>query len=230
MKIELHDSILKQVPNFKVGFIFYKDIVIDESPQMLKGRLDFFQEKIAADLHEQTVLDYKGVLEWRDTFKKLDIDPTRYRPSHEALFRRVAKGKRLPFLNSAVDLNNFFSLQYEIPIGLYNKDVLQDYIKIFIGTKNERLEGLNHRINNMEGKIVSVDSIDPFGSPIVDSHRSKVETTTRNAVQIFYLQPSLPLNKSEQLLQSAAKMFTQLHSGESSIFLLHQESSEIDVC
>lgn len=227
MKIELHTSILDRVPTFKVGFIFYENIVIDESPSMLKGRLDFFQEKITADLHDQSIFQYPGVSEWQDTFKKLQIDPNQYPPSHEALFRRIEKGERLPFLNSAVDLNNFFSLQYEIPIGLYNKDALQNYIKITIGVKNEQLHSSKKRTNNMEGKIISVDAVGPFGSPIVDSQRAKVEKTTTNAVQIFYLQPSLPLTEAEKLLHSAANMFTQLHSGKSTISLLHKQNSTL---
>ncbi|WP_306301349.1 phenylalanine--tRNA ligase beta subunit-related protein [Thalassobacillus sp. C254] len=41
------------------------------------------------------------------------------------------------FINSAVDLNNFFSLQYEIPFGIYNLDQLQDSIILRLGNEGE---------------------------------------------------------------------------------------------
>ncbi|WP_322787560.1 B3/B4 domain-containing protein [Alteribacillus persepolensis] len=220
----LSDSILQGIPNSKYGIIYYKNIVIDESPKMLQGRLEFFQEKIKTDLLHQSVLDYPGVKEWHRLFKNIGVDPHRYRPSHEALFRRIEKGKALPFIHSAADLNNFFSLQYEIPIGIYDYDTLRDYIKISIGTEDDTFEGLNGRQNNMQGKMFTTDKTGAFGSPVVDSARTKTTERTKNALQIFYLRPSMGVQESEQLLYAAAKMFTQLHSGNASVSIVHSSA------
>ncbi|MDQ0299920.1 DNA/RNA-binding domain of Phe-tRNA-synthetase-like protein [Salibacterium salarium] len=227
MLITLENNILHKVPNFKIGMTFHRNIVIDESPKMLKGRLQFFQEKIRTDLLNQTIFDYSGVFEWQDTFKQLGIDPKRYRPSHEALFHRIGKGNDLPFIHSAADLNNFFSLQYEIPIGIYDLNTLDDYIKISLGTEGDSFEGLNGRTNNMYKKPISYDKNGAFGSPIVDSKRSKTDRPTTDVVQIFYLKPSMELNETNKLLKAASKMFTQLHSGDSVTYLLHKNQQEI---
>lgn len=88
MNISIHQDIKKRVPDFKIGILTYKDIVVDESPKMLKGRLEFFQEKIQVDLENDSVTRYQGVKEWRKVFKTLGIDPGRYRPSHEASFEK----------------------------------------------------------------------------------------------------------------------------------------------
>ncbi|WP_026700491.1 B3/B4 domain-containing protein [Salibacterium aidingense] len=227
MILSLDNQVLHTISDFKVGIAVYQNIVIDESPKMLKGRLEFFQETIRNDLTESTILDYPGVSEWRQTFKTFGMDPARYPPSHEALFRRISKGYDLPFIHSAADLNNFFSLQYEIPIGIYNLHALHDYIKITQGTEEEQFEGLNGRNNQMNGKLTSIDKKGAFGSPIVDSVRTKTDPGTTEALQIFYIQPSLPLRDTEQLLQAAADMFTQLHSGDSSLYLLHGKQPEV---
>ncbi|SDI72825.1 B3/B4 domain-containing protein [Alteribacillus bidgolensis] len=229
MQLILSEDLLTMLPSCKLGIITYKNIVVDESPKMLKGRLEFFQEKIRTDLKQQSVLDYPGVREWHDTFKTAGIDPNRYRPSQEALFRRIEKGKTLPFIHSAADLNNFFSLQYEIPIGIYNFDTLSDYIKICIGKEGDSFEGLNGRKNNMNGKICTLDNDGVFGSPIVDSLRTKTDTNTINAVQIFYLKSSMNEREARELLQAASKMFTQLHSGEADTYILCKTEQEAKI-
>ena len=53
-------------------------------------------------------------------YKKVGIDPTKTRPSNEALLRRVRKGDAIPRINSAVDIINWCSLEFQLPYGLYD--------------------------------------------------------------------------------------------------------------
>jgi DNA/RNA-binding domain of Phe-tRNA-synthetase-like protein len=210
----ISEIIKKLVPNFKIGVITYHNIVIDSSPQMLRGRLDLFQEHLMMDLSEKEMNDYEPVREWRHIFKKIGTDPAKYRLSSEALLRRIKKGNKLSSIHSAVDLNNFFSLQYQLPLGIYDLDQLKaSSLQLKIGTEEDQYEGLNGRVVNMKNKLVTSDEQGPFGSPIVDSKRTMVTEHTKNALHIVYLQHSLDHENAEKLLNSIAKMFVQLHGG-----------------
>src|SRR5213593_855629 len=57
--------------------------------------------------------DIPGVAETRALFHRLDIDPTKTRPSSEALLRRVLQGKGLPRVNAVVDVCNLCSLEHQ---------------------------------------------------------------------------------------------------------------------
>ena len=214
MEVCIHSSIKEKIPHFKVGIIQYKHISVGASPQMLKGRLRLFQESIFFDLETKSPSEIEGVTEWRKIFKELGTDPSKYRPSAEALFRRIQKQTYLPSINSAVDLNNFFSLQYEIPIGIYDCEFLQGDIEITIGKENDYYKALNERNISLKSKIISSDQDGPFGSPYVDSQRAPVTEHTKEAIQIVYLRPSLPIEQAEKLIQSLKDMFLQLHGGE----------------
>ncbi|WP_394605001.1 B3/B4 domain-containing protein [Fictibacillus sp. UD] len=216
--ITISPKINELVPNFKIGTITYHDIAISESPQMIKGRFQLFTESLR--LEEKTAADYPGVAEYRSVFKTLGTDPSRYRPASEALLRRVLGGKDLPPINSGVDVNNFFSIRFAIPIGLYNLDQIQSDVEIRIGVAEDSYEGLNGREMNMEGKLLSADSAGAFGSPIVDSKRTMVDETVRNALHIVYLQPSMDKNEARQLLESMATMFTQVNGGSAEIKII----------
>lgn len=220
MEIQVSRAICDRVPGFSVGIIVYKDIQVGASPQMLKGRLQLFQESIYFDLLEKNVTDLDGIKEWRSIFKTTGKDPNRYRHSAEALYRRIAKQNYLQSVHSAIDLNNFFSLEYQIPIGIYDRDKLNGNVEIRIGNDNEEYAGLNGRSNNLEKLIVSADELGPFGSPFVDSERTAVTAETSNALQIIYLKPSSSQDSKQKMTESLMKMFTQIHGGSGSYKIL----------
>ena len=220
MEIKLSEEIIEKIPNFKVGIIVYKNITVAESPQMIRGRLQLFQESIYFDLENKNVTELSGIQEWRNIFKIYGKDPNRYRPSVEALYRRVQKQNFLSSIQSATDINNFFSLQYQVPIGIYDLDNLNGAISIRLGTEEEEYIGLNGRLNSLNRLIVSSDNIRAFGSPFVDSDRAPVTFATKNALQVIYLRPSTDVEKSMRLTESLMNMFTQIHGGEASFQII----------
>lgn len=221
MHIQMDQHVLNLLPSLKIGLIHYNKIIVDESPQMIKGRLQLFQEQLFFELDERSLSDFKGVREWRSTWKALGANPSRYRPSNEALLRRIKKQQYIPSVHSAVDLNNFFSLQYDMPIGIYDCTHIDGDLTLQIGDKTTSYEGLNGRLNSLENILTLSDATGAFGSPYVDSKRTAVTTDTVNALQVFFLQPSMTLDEANQLLAAAGKMFTSIHGGEATHMLLH---------
>jgi len=62
---------------------------------------------------------------YRDFYWKIGIDPTKVRPSGEALRRRVLRGQRLPRINDLVDIGNIVSTRTLVPIGIYDMRFLK---------------------------------------------------------------------------------------------------------
>ena len=220
MEIQISAQLNNQVPHFKAGIITYNHIEVGPSPQMLKGRLQLFQESLFFDLQEKELSDFKGMKEWRHIFKAIGTDPSRYRPSVEALYRRIKKQNYLPSVHSAIDLNNFFSLQFEAPIGIYDCANLEGDITIKIGEPDDEYMGLNGRINSMNNMITSVDQTGPFGSPFVDSERTKVTEDTKQALQIIYFGPSISPEEANKQMKSLMNMFLQIHGGDGQYTIL----------
>lgn len=220
MEITISSDIKEHFPQFKLGVIKYTGISVSESPQMLKGRMRLFQESIFFEMEDKKVQDLEPIHEWRSIFKKLGTDPNRYRPSSEALYRRVQKQQYLAPIHSAADLNNFFSLQHQIPFGIYDADKLSGNIQIGIGKESDAYMAINGRDVNMNGKIISSDDSGPFGSPYVDSKRSAVTEDAKNALHLIYLQPSIDNEKAQQMLSSLTNMFIQIHGGEGKAALI----------
>ncbi|MFT8318788.1 MAG: phenylalanine--tRNA ligase beta subunit-related protein [Sporolactobacillus sp.] len=212
--VAVSEKLKKKIPGFQAGIIIYHHIVISELPPIISERLPLFYENIRLSLETQPIHAIPGVKEWRAVFKAAGSDPSRYRPSQEALLRRINRDGQPHRVNSAVDLNNFFSVQYSIPLGIYTLQSLTPPVMLTIGTAQDQYEGLNGRLMNVEDKIISTDKSGAFGSPIVDSKRTCVTQETTDALQIVYLRPSMPENDTKRLIQKITEMFHQVHGGE----------------
>lgn len=220
MEITVDPKIKEILPEFKIGIIHYNNITVSDSPQMLKGRLQLFQEQLFFDLEDKDLFDFPGLLEWKLIWKALGADSNRYRPSAEALYRRIKKQNYLTPVHSGVDMNNFLSLQYEIPLGLYDADKIDGQVSITVGTDSDQYEGINNRLNTLSNIVITKDRQGAFGSPFVDSKRTAVTEHTTNALHVFYLRPSMDRDTALQLLTAAANMFTGINGGQAEVQVL----------
>jgi DNA/RNA-binding domain of Phe-tRNA-synthetase-like protein len=121
----------------------------------------------------------------RSLFKSVGIDPSRYRPSGEALVRRIVKGQGLFHINCIVDINNVCSIETLFPLGTYDRDRISGNVAIRLGREDEVYRGIGKEIN-ISGKLVSADSEGAFGSPIADSDRTKITSQTNEILVLLY--------------------------------------------
>ena len=90
----------------------------------------------------------------RKLYRAFSIDPTKYRPSSEALWRRIKKGLDFPFVNPFVDLTNLLSLKYQVSYGLYDLDKVEGDVEIAQGGGGDSYQGIRKDMINLEGKIL----------------------------------------------------------------------------
>lgn len=124
----------------------------------------------------------------RALYRKFGIDPTRMRPSSEALLRRLKKGEPLPRINSLVDVANAMSVQLQVPVGLYDLGkVLGDELVVRLGAEGESYTGIGKEGVNVAGRICVADTEGPIGNPTSDSARTMITTDTERAAWIYFL-------------------------------------------
>lgn len=119
--------------------------------------------------------------EVRMMYKRVGIDPTKRRPSSEALLRRVMKGDPLPRVNSMVDICNWCSFEFQLPYGLYDASLIEGDVVLRIGLPGESYPGIRKDDVNVGGRIALVDARGPFGNPTSDSARTMITPATTNA-------------------------------------------------
>ncbi|WP_153720989.1 B3/B4 domain-containing protein [Sporosarcina cascadiensis] len=223
MQLTIHPSIFTKIPDFKLGLIYYNKTTVSASPQMLKGRLQLFQEQLYFELLDKDLSDFSGLAEWQSIWRKLGSDTTVTPPALEVLMKRIKNREYVPSFHSAEDLNTFFSLQYEIPASIYDLDELTGNIELSIGTAEDGFEGLNGQFNTFANQLLLSDNYSSFGSPYIDSVRTAVTEESENILQLLFIHPSLDAGEAFQLTNACGKMFTSINGGDFSSAILTGE-------
>jgi DNA/RNA-binding domain of Phe-tRNA-synthetase-like protein len=124
----------------------------------------------------------------RQLYRRFGVDPTRVRPSSEALLRRLKKGEPLPRINSLVDVANALSVQLQVPVGLYDLGKTRgEELVIRLGTDGEGYTGIGKERVNVAGRICVADGDGPCGNPSADSARTMITTDTERAAWIYFM-------------------------------------------
>lgn len=132
------------------------------------------QVMVIADINKRP-----AIAATRDAYKACGKDPNRYRPSSEALCRRILKGQDLYRVNAVVDAINLLSLKSGHSIGAFDMDkIAGDTITLVIGEELEPYEGIGRGTLNIAGMPVWRDAVGGIGTPTSDNERTKVTLTT----------------------------------------------------
>lgn len=122
----------------------------------------------------------------RTMYKRIGIDPTKTRPSSEALFRRLRKGDAFPRINGVVDVINWTSVETQLSFGVYDLDKIQGDVTLRLGRAGEEYAGIRKDTVHVADRLALVDDAGPFGNPTSDSARTMVTTAaTRVLVVVF---------------------------------------------
>ncbi len=135
----------------------------------------------------------------RKLFRAAGCDPTRYRPSSEALLRRLLKGEELPAIHPFVDLNNCLSVELAVPCCASAEGTFTPPVTLRAGRPEETVQSLRGPFN-LEGKPLMEDAQGPFSTPITDSERVRVGEGTERAWIVVYL-PKGAVDPEEALVR-----------------------------
>ncbi|MBE7462851.1 MAG: hypothetical protein HS116_05070 [Planctomycetes bacterium] len=159
----------------------------------LQAEIDRLGSELRARHADAPVAEISGIAAVRQAYHASGIDPTKTRPSSEALLRRILKGQSLYTVNTLVDALNYCSLKFLVPFGLYDLDGVQPPVELRLGREGEGYEGIRKDRVNVAGRPCLADAAGPFGNPTSDSDRTKITLATVRALVV----PFLPLDTEE---------------------------------
>lgn len=154
-----------------------------------------------------------GAADARALYKALGIDPTKTRPSNEALLRRVLKGEPLYRVNTLVDALNLCSLRYQLPFGLYDLARVRPPVLLRKGRAGESYEGIRKGPVNVQDRPTLVDEEGAFGNPTSDSARTMITTTCRRALVIAYAPARFAPARVKSVLDETSATLTRWSGG-----------------
>jgi DNA/RNA-binding domain of Phe-tRNA-synthetase-like protein len=157
--------------------------------------------------------DVAGIESARALYRAFGIDPTRTRPSSEALLRRVRRGEPLPRINTAVDVCNWCSLEAQLPYGLYDADAIEPPVALRRGGPGDEYAGIRKDVVHLDGRPALFDARGPFGNPTSDSARTMTGVRTRAVMAVVFAPRSLPPGRMSEVLDMTAERLAEYAEG-----------------
>lgn len=178
------DEIRAKAPALRVLQI-EAEIENPDTPEALWAEL----EALAAVVHGRYAMEMvnkrPAIAATRTAYKACGKEPNRYRPSSEALMRRMVKGLELYRTAAVIDLINLLSVACGHSIGGFDADRIDgDIVTLGIGREGEPYEAIGRGPLNIAGMPVWRDNTGGIGTPTSDNERTKLSPSTRRLLMI----------------------------------------------
>ncbi len=218
INIQIDPEIRQRCPALQLGCL-RMEVKVEPSSSALEAMIDERAAALAASLPLEKISSLEKVRSSREAYKALGKKPGRYRPSAEALLRRVVSGKGLYRINNVVDLLNFISIDTGYSIGGYDAGAIIPPVTLGIGREGEPYQAVGRGELNIGRLPVLRDQLGAFGSPTSDSERTMVREETGDFLLVFFNFGAHP--ELEALGRETISLFTQFcHARHSRFWII----------
>lgn len=202
--ITVSEEIRNRWPQYR-GAAVYATVQNTPYSEGLWEEIAEFTAQLQATETTESIKQQRAIVATRDAYKACGKDPSRYRPSAEALCRRLLRGLELYQIDTLVDLINLVSLRTGYSIGGFDADkIVGKDLCLGIGKHEEPFEGIGRGVLNIECMPVIRDAVGGIGTPTSDHERTKMEVGTTHILAI------INGYSGSEGLQEAAHMTTTL--------------------
>jgi DNA/RNA-binding domain of Phe-tRNA-synthetase-like protein len=184
----------------RLGVLTLEGVAVRASDPALDAEVDGYCAELAERYGGGRSAEVPGAADARTLYKALGLDPTKTRPSSEALLRRALKGRTLYRISSLVDALNLSSLREQLPFGLYDLDHVEPPVTLRKGEPGEGYEGIRKGVVHVAGRPVLVDARGPFGNPSADAARTMIRLETTRALVTCYAPASCRPDRMDGVL------------------------------
>ena len=204
-----------ELPGVRLGALEADNLHVAPADISLAKLMEEVCDRKRREFTVESLAEAREIRLVRNMFREWDMDPSKYRPSSEALLRRVVQGKGLYRVSNVVDICNLGSIEVGWPFGCYDRSRICAPILLRHGIAGERYDGIGKKTWHLEGRPVLADPEGPFGSPISDSTRTMITESAREILVVIYAPGSAPdpsLEKALAHLGERLGQFTGAHA------------------
>ena len=184
MKISVSETIKKVCPQLKLA-ILYAEVKNSYSSDGFWSEIEKEIELIKTNYRIDQINQRPCIAATRRVYKVLGKDPNRYRPSAEALCRRIVRDIPLYRVSTLVDLINLVSIRSGFSIGGFDCDKIQGDVELGVGTTNDEFEAIGRGSLNVEGLPLYRDRVGGIGTPTSDNERTKISIETTRLLMVI---------------------------------------------
>lgn len=213
LNIEISNKISKHF-EIKLGINIVKNVEVKrDEKRTLELLIKVLDELKNIKLEE--LKNHPIIRAYRDFYWRIGIDPTKQRPSSEALVRRVLKSGKMPIINNVVDAGNIASIRTLTPIGLYNVGSIRGNVVLRFAKNGELFEPIGSKTEKLkENQIVLADDVGILHVfPHRDSKRTMIKKDTKDVLVVACGVPNISYEYIKQAADTVTHYIVKLSGG-----------------
>ena len=224
MSLHIEPDIFTTFDNPVIGVIIVRGLTNKGSDPEIGNLLRSVEEGTRNEFSKfESHGQHPNIIAWRQAYKKFGSDPHQYRCSAESLVRRVLKGDTLPHINKLVDLYNYISLKYVIPVGGEDMDAIKGDFQLAFANGTEQFIRLNGTENEppTKGEVVYKDDIGVICRRWNwrEADRTKLTEDTKNAIIVIDALAPVDRTTVERMTNELAELIQRYCGGEAEQFI-----------
>ena len=177
---------------------------------------DSIIESVTSKLGSSDLREHPLIKPYRKFMWRIGIDPTKVRPSHEALLRRLLFRREFPRINTVVDAGNLASIEAMIPIGLYNMELLKPPLLLRRARSGEVFEPIGGKLRKLQGNEIVLSDAEKILHifPYRDSQKTMIVEGIRDVLVVAAGVPGVPEEDVVKAAVLARKYIARSACGE----------------
>ena len=232
MKFSIDKKIFEEFPLLNIGVIIAKEINNEGEDAEIFSMQSATSNIIRADFSLETFKDEPKINNWREAYKTFGAKPKKYSSSIENLVRMILEGIDLRSINKVVDIYNYISLKYIVPVGGDDIDKIDGDIVLHFAKGNEPFKKLNSdEIDNpKEGEVIYSDDKEVLCRRWNwrECDKTKMTQQTKNIMLVVEGIPPLTDNEIIKITDELGSLIKKFCGGEILTFHLNIEKQEIE--
>lgn len=185
IQVSISEEVSNACPDLQV-LVIACQVRNTEPDEQLWQEIEAEEAAVRATIKLEQINKWLPIQATRQAYKRLGKDPNRYRPSAEALRRRILRELPLYKVDTLVDLINLVSIRSGYSIGGFDADKIEGgKLVLGVGREGELYHGIGRGELNIAGLPVYRDAIGGIGTPTSDEERTKIGLDTTSLLMIL---------------------------------------------
>lgn len=233
MTFRVSPEIFSKYPDVRIGCLFVAGL--NNTAAENKNLLKKIEEETASIVNEftlETISQVPFVSRWREVYRSFGAKPSDYRSSIENLIRMALKGRTLTHINTLVDMYNYISLKYKLPIGGEDTDKMVGDLQLAVadGTEPEvQLLGDNMPEKPFVGEVLYKDD-----KGVIcrcwnwrEGERTMLTKETKNAILVVEVNDKEEYETLDKALDGLQTLVSHFTGGKVQRALLTKDNTSI---
>ncbi|MBU1151770.1 arginine--tRNA ligase [Patescibacteria group bacterium] len=233
MHLKIDPKIFADYPDFKAGAIIVKGLNNEKRSSALESLLRGVCAQRRTEFSKKIIDDESRIKVWNQAYGKFGINPKKKAPSVKALLQRLVAGGDISHINPLVDLYNYFSLKYLLPIGGEDLDWLCGDLELKYTKGGEAFRPMGS-IDVKEAKEGEVAYMDSGGITCRywnhrECERTKFTEKTVNALILVEDMGEMHMDEFGSVVNEVANAMMKYIGGRIEPYILNEENPELDL-